>query len=147
MLLFLTLNYTVIKNLNLPIILFFVMLLNSCAKNIYITYQAEGANTGIVILKPAKPTSRTFVTINDNLLIDKKSIKSVTVKNVPAGEYSIHYSSDNSWYKDKMDVQINTEIEPGKEVTKIIEVPPYSTGYWIYISGLAILPWLILFTF
>jgi hypothetical protein len=31
------------------------------------------------------------------------------------------------------------------EITKLVEVPPYSTGYWIFVSGMAILPWVIVF--
>lgn len=68
----------------------------------------------------------------------------MTIKNVPNGDYNIQYTSDNSWHKDKLDAQILVKMEGGKEITKLVEVPPYSTGYWIYVSGMAILPWVIL---
>ena len=120
------------------------LLFTSCAKNIYVNYQTDSANTGKVVLKPNKATSSTFVTINDNLIVDKKNVKSVIINNVPSGDYNIHYTSDNSWYKDKLDVQIPVKMENGKDITKLVEVPPYSTGYWIYTSGVIILPWIIL---
>lgn len=108
------------------------LLLSSCAKNIYVAYQTDNANTGKIILKPAKPTKKSFVTINDNLIVDKKQIKSVVITNVPNGDYKIHYSSDNQWYKDKLDSEIDVKMSNSKEITKLIDVPPYSNGYWIY---------------
>ena len=121
-----------------------ILIFSSCSKHIYVNYQPESANTGKVVLKPSKSTEATYVTINDNLIVDKKNVKSVTIKNVPNGDYNIHYISDNSWHKDKLDAQILVKMEGGKEITKLVAVPPYSTGYWIYVSVMAILPWIIL---
>ena len=121
-----------------------LIIFSSCSKHIYVDYQTESVNTGQVILKPIKPTERTYVTINDNLIVDKKNVNSVTIKNVPNGDYNIHYTSDNSWYKDKLDFQVSLKMEDGREMTKLVEVPPYSTGYWIYVIAMAILPWVVL---
>jgi uncharacterized protein YcfL len=132
------------KKYQLLILISGLLIFSSCSKHIYVNYQTESANTGKVVLKPSKPTVRTFVTINDNLIVDKKNVKSVTINNVPDGDFNIHYTSDNSWYKDKLDVQIPLKMENGKEMTKLVEVPPYSTGYWIYMGGMAVLPWLVL---
>tara|TARA_B110000967_G_C18609378_1_gene423185 strand:+ start:65 stop:472 length:408 start_codon:yes stop_codon:yes gene_type:complete len=120
-----------------------LLIFSSCSKHIYVNYQTESANTGKVVLKPSKPTDKTYVTINDNLIVDRKNVKSVTINNVPNGDYNIHYTSDNSWYKDKLDAKIPLKMENGKEMTKLVEVPPYSTGYWIYMSAVAILPWVL----
>tara|TARA_B110000971_G_C19615269_1_gene322222 strand:+ start:65 stop:472 length:408 start_codon:yes stop_codon:yes gene_type:complete len=120
-----------------------LLIFSSCSKHIYVNYQTESANTGKVVLKPSKPTDKTYVTINDNLIVDRKNVKSVTINNVPNGDYNIHYTSDNSWYKDKLDAKIPLKMENGKETTKLVEVPPYSTGYWIYMSAAAILPWVL----
>ncbi len=132
------------RKIHLLIFLSAILVFSSCSKHIYINYQSESANTGKIVLKPNQPTGRTFVTINDNLVVDKKNVKSVTIKNVPNGVYNIHYTSDNTWYKEKLDVQIPVKIESEKEITKLVEVPPYSTGYWIYVSGIAVLPWIVL---
>ena len=120
-----------------------LLIFSSCSKHIYVNYQTESANTSKVVLKPSKPTNKTYVTINDNLIVDRKNVKSVTINNVPNGDYNIHYTSDNSWYKDKLDTKIPLKMENGKEMTKLVEVPPYSTGYWIYMSTVAILPWVL----
>ena len=131
------------KKYKLLVLISGLLVFSSCSKNIYVNYQTESANTGKVVLKPTKPTENTFVTINDNLIVDKKNVKSVTINNVPDGDFSIHYTSDNSFYKDKLDTQITLKMENGKEITKLVEVPPYSTGYWIYMGGMAILPWVL----
>lgn len=133
------------KKTSLLLIVVVLIGFSSCSKHLYVNYQSESSNTGQIVLKPSTPTSRTFVTVNDNLIVDKKSVKSVTIANVPAGDYKVHYTSENSWYKDKLDTELDVEMANGKEITKLIEVPPYSTGYWIYVSGMAIIPWVVLF--
>jgi hypothetical protein len=120
------------KMKNILLLSIIVGLFSSCAKNIYVPYQTETANTGKIILRPAKVTKKTFVTINDNLIVNKKKVKSITIGNVPSGEYKIQYTSDNKWYKDKLDSHYDVKMENNKEITKLIEVPPYSTGYWVY---------------
>jgi len=121
-----------------------LLFFTSCSKHIYVNYQTETANTGKVVLKPSKPTEKTYVTINDNLIVDKKNVKSVTIRNVPDGDYLIHYTSENGWYKEKLNAEIPLKMENGREITKLIEVPPYSAGYWVYVTGIAILPWIII---
>lgn len=125
------------KKCQLLILITAFLIFSSCAKDIYVDYQAENANTGKVVLKPSTPTERTLVTVNDKLLVDRKSAKSVTINNIPDGDFNIHYTADNREYKDKLDVQIPIKMENGKEITKLVEVPAYSTGYWIYLSVLA----------
>jgi uncharacterized protein YcfL len=125
------------KKYQLLILISGLLIFSSCSKHIYVNYQTDSANTGKVVLKPSKSTERTFVTINDNLIVDKKNVKSVTINNVPDGDFNIHYTSDNIWYKDKLDVQIPLKMENGKEMTKLVGVPPYSTDYWIYMGVMA----------
>jgi len=108
------------------------LLFSSCAKSLYVNYQTDSTNTGTIVLKPTKPTIKTFVTINDNLIIEKKRVKSVTINNIPNGKYNIHYTSDNRWYKEKLDTAESIKMESGKTITKLVEVPPYSNGYYVY---------------
>ena len=124
-------------------LIFGLSIFTSCSEHIYISYQTESANTGKVVLKPSGSTSGTYLTINDKLIVDDKNVKSITVSNVPDGDYNFHYTSQNNWYKYKLDTKIPVKMEMGKEVTKLVEVPPYSTGYWFYVTGMAILPWFI----
>ncbi len=120
-----------------------LLFFTSCAKHIYVDYQNETANTGNVVLKPSKPTERTYVTINDSLVVNKKFVKSVTLRNVPPGAYVVNYTSENGWYKEKLNAEIPLNMERGREITKLVEVPPYNTGYWIYLTASAILPTLV----
>lgn len=120
-----------------------MFLFSSCAKHIQVAYQTETSNTGSVALKLNRPTPFTYVTINDQLIVNRKNVRSLTVNNLPAGEYTIHYTTESSRLKEKLDAHIPVKMEAGKEVTKLIEVPPYSNGYWIY-NGLAIFPLLVL---
>ncbi|MDP2188329.1 MAG: hypothetical protein Q8J69_06565 [Sphingobacteriaceae bacterium] len=108
-----------------------LVLLSSCAKNIHVNYQSDSANTGKVVLKPAEPTNRTYVTFNDSLLVNKKYVKSVTIHNVPSGEHHVHYTSNNYAYKEKIDGKMTVNVDNNRVITKLIEVPPYSAGYWI----------------
>lgn len=121
-----------------------MFLFSSCAKHIQVAYQTETSNTGSVAIKLNRPTPFSYVTINDQLIVNRKNVKSLTVNNLPAGEYTIHYTTESSRLKEKLDAHVPVKMEAGKEITKLIEVPPYSNGYWIY-SGLVVLPFVTLF--
>ena len=140
-----TININTIKFKAMRTKLFFVItmafLASSCAKDLYVGYQTEGANTSTIVLKPSKATEKSNVTINDNLIVDRKKVKSITIKNVPAGDYTVNFTCESGWYKEKINAAIPVKSNgDGKTITKLIEVPPYSTGYWIYISACAIIP-------
>lgn len=127
------------KKKNLLVLFCGLFIFSSCAKHITVNYQTDSTNTGNVVLKVSRPTQNTYVTLNDQLMVDKKNVKSLTVKNVPNGEYNLHYVSESSRYKEKLDAQMPITMVGGKEVTKLVEVPPYSNGYWVY-NGLALFP-------
>jgi uncharacterized protein YcfL len=124
-------------------VIFIPLIFISCSKNLYVTYQYDSKNTGKVILMPNTPTEKTSVTLNDNLIVNKKYVKSVTIDNVPVGEVNIKYVSSNYWYKDKLDENIKLDLKENQRATKLIEVPPYSAGYWIYISSIPIISLLL----
>ena len=113
--------------------------ISSCSRNIHLNYQLESANTGSIVLKSSRLTEKTSVTLNDNLIVNKKKIKSVTIHHVPTGNYTFHYVSGTKWYKKKLDVQVPVQMENGQEVTKLVEVPPYKKGYWYYLAGQVVL--------
>ena len=130
------------KNFHLGFLAASFLLFTSCAKDLTVTYQMESANTGKVVLKPSTSTDRTMVTINDQLLVDGKFAKSVTILNVPNGDHVIHYTADNSFYKTPLKAEFPIKMENGKSMTKLVEVPPYNTGYWVLTTGALILPWM-----
>ncbi len=110
----------------------FSSLFSSCALNYYYTYQPSNVGTGKAVFKPAYPTEKTFVLLNDSLIIDNKFVKSITFENLPEGKYELHYMSSNFAYKDKLDQRIIFDIQQGKLLNQIITLPPFSTGYWVY---------------
>ena len=105
---------------------------SSCALNYYYTYQKENHNTGKAVIIPTISTSSTYVMLNDSLIIRNKNVKTLTLENLPAGEYLLQYKSYNPAYKDKLDQQIPLRVESGSNLTEIVGVPPVSSGYWIY---------------
>jgi hypothetical protein len=133
------------QNSIFKILLLLVVLLSiSCSSHIYVSYQPQSANTSSVVLKPSRATVKTNVTIDDNLIVNRKNAKDVTIKNVPAGMHTINYTSESGYYKEKLDAQIEVNSNgDGKTITKLVVVPPYSTGYWIYMSVSILLSFII----
>ena len=53
--------------------------------------------------------------------------------------HHVHYSGGPWSYKEKMDEHMDINIISNRRTSRIVPVPPYSTGYWIYVSAAAIL--------
>ena len=119
------------------------LLLTSCSKKLVLKYQMDSLNTEILVLKPSNPTRKTNITVNDNLVVNKKNVKSVTIYNIPEGDNNINFTCDNSFYNDKINGQFTVKIDSGQVITKLIQIPPFSTGFWIYVTTPVILGSLI----
>jgi hypothetical protein len=112
-----------------------VSLFSSCAKHITVAYSPASERTGKIVIKPSRPIAPTSLTLNDKLLVEGKNIKKITITDVPEGTHKVNLVS-NSWQlKESIDAKIDVTVKPGNEVTKLVQVPPYSTGYWIYLTG------------
>ena len=67
---------------------FFAMLIlfTSCAKDFYIDYSLyESSNTGetgVLYLEPTKNSEQTTLTIDDNLILSRKHVNSITINNI-----------------------------------------------------------------
>jgi len=120
-----------------------LLLFSSCAKHIYVDYQYESENTGRIVLQPTKATEKTFVYIYNNIIVNKKNVKSVTINNVPVGMHDVYYSIDSWIYKEALDANYKIDVKKNNEIAKIVTVPPYSTGYWVAASLSAIIPIII----
>jgi hypothetical protein len=127
------------KKIKILVLVVAATTISSCSRNIHVNYQLESANTGSIVLESSRLTEKTSVTLNEHLIVNKKKIKSVTIHNVPTGNYTFHYVSGTKWYRKKLDVLVPIQMENGKAVTKVVEVPPYKKGYWYYLAGQAIL--------
>ncbi len=118
------------KNL---LILLSIVLLSSCAQTITVNYSMEPENNSTLVLQPVKAVNGTYVTINDQMIVNKKYVKKVIIKKLPEGEHTVNMSSESWYYKTPMDYKETVTVKNGQETTKLVTVPPYSNGYWAYV--------------
>jgi hypothetical protein len=104
---------------------------SSCARHIIVNFQDSSDSTGTIVLAPTAYIQNSVLTVDDKLLVDKKYIKKITVKNVPIGEHNVHFSADSWAYRDKIDENVKVTTKANKETAKIVPRPPFSTGYYI----------------
>lgn len=117
------------KNLS-AIILLLPILFGSCAKSLVVNFSEDAAATGTLHLLPSKQLSEVSLTMDGKMLVEREWIKKITVKNIPPGLHNYHLTCDNGKYKDKVDTR-QEFMATGEEKTELIEVPPYSSGFWI----------------
>lgn len=120
------------KIIRLLFVSFIGILFSSCALDYYYSYQSDKNITGKAVIIPTMATSYTYVMLNDSLILSKKYVKSLTLENLPDGEYTLQYTSYNPAFKEKLDKSLFLKIENGVSTTSLVAVPPYSSGYWIY---------------
>ena len=133
-----------IKYYQFSILLIVAFMFISCARQLVIPYTSDSNAGAQIFLKPIRPTSKTFITINDSLIVNKKFIKSITIDHLPHGTYTINYASDVNTVVAKLDTTMTIVVADQKGISKIIDVPPYNT--WYYISNILIglvliIPW------
>ena len=119
------------KNALLFTLLCAALLVSSCARHIIVNFQESADSTGSIVITPTAPIQGSVLTIDDKLLVDKKFIKKITVKNVPIGAHDIHFSADSWSYKEKISEKATITVKPNQENAKIITRPPFSSGYYV----------------
>lgn len=132
---------------NLLIVSIIAILFSSCARNMYVDLHANKTNTAKIVIKPSMTTRKTFITLNDSLIVNNKIVKSLTLTGIEPGEYKLQYASGNTAYKDQLHEEMNIKVEAGKTITKIVEVPSMSNGYWVYQAACVLVMGSILPTF
>ena len=116
-------------------------LASSCAKNILVNYQSETLNTSKIVLKYSKISHKTKVMINDNLIVEGMQAKSVTILNVPAGNYKISCSSSSGLKKEKLQVAMGVKLDGvDKTIVKDIHMPLQNGWYWVGVTSMAVWP-------
>ncbi len=124
-------KHSIFKGISICCILF----LSSCAKNYYVPFQSSSNGTGSVKIKPSKSIKGAAVTMDGNMVWDKKRrIKSVTITNVPQGTHNVNVTSASWYYKEAINHKETVSVNNGDNKALLVSVPPYSTGYWIYMS-------------
>jgi hypothetical protein len=108
--------------------------LMSCSANRVVQYQSETESTSSIKVKPSTKLRNVVVTLDGNLVWEKsRKVKSLTIKNVPAGSHELRVSSASWIYKDEINHTANVEVKgKGETKTELVSIPPYSVGYWVY---------------
>lgn len=133
------------KNLSFKILFVFTILisLNSCGFHYTYTYQPDASKNGTIYLKPTKSTNETTVRLNDSIIFSEKRVKSVTIENLPDGNYSVQYTGLNYLYSQKTDTTYQIEIQNGNLASDTITITPakkiYRIAKGITITGVILL--------
>ncbi|TYP95340.1 hypothetical protein LX73_0640 [Fodinibius salinus] len=123
----------------------FLILLSGCASDFYTNLQneSEGEEYGNLAVKLSEPVNGVNVTIDGELIARDKNTEYIKVDNVPVGERSVNVDATSSDLKSNINLEETVNIQTNETETLLVQVPPKSTGYWIYMS-LALLPTLII---
>lgn len=131
------------KSNNFLVLLVIVCLIFCSCSRVTVNYGSPSPNSGNIVIKT---TSLVYVnlTVNDSLMVNERFVRSITIKNIPQGLNTIHYSANSKNLKNAMDRELKVNVEKGKTNTQLLTVPPKSTGYWVYSTGAIIALWAFL---
>ncbi len=121
------------------------VLISSCAKSIVVNFSDDANATGKVNFQPSTSLGQASLVVNGKLLVDKQDVKKITVQNLPDGLYNYHLTCDNWRYAQKADAESNFHVQGEGEKTILIETPPYSNGYWMYMGLSTLGSWAALY--
>lgn len=114
------------------------MLLSGCAKDIVVNYPGNGK--GSFTMQPTKNVYQAHVLVNDSLVVENKTVKSVTLKGLPDGDHRVVFRSNYSYYKGDFNKLIKATIGPEQyKQHKDIVVPGYNASYYIINAALFVL--------
>jgi hypothetical protein len=107
----------------------------SCARpvSLVVDYPDSNNGKGSVKIIPSRPISGAKLVFNNHLLVenDSQQVKSITVRNLPEGEYGYQLTCNNTALKQNMDAK-NTFYQKGEAQNDFLhEAPPNSSGYWV----------------
>ena len=111
-----------------------MMALMSCSANRVVQYQSETESTSTIKVRPSTRLKNVVVTLDGNLVWEKtRTVKSLTIENVPAGNHELRVTSASWIYKNEINHTKDIEVKGKGEVkTELVSVPPFSSGYWVY---------------
>ncbi|PQJ08772.1 hypothetical protein CJD36_022495 [Flavipsychrobacter stenotrophus] len=126
--------------ITITILLLSALFLSSCAKRVTVSYGGGNDNVGTVKIKPSTTIKGASVTMDGKLVWDKrKRIKTLTVTNVPKGNHEVNVVSESWAYKESLNDKQTVKITgSGDNKAVLVSVPPYSTGYYIYMTVIII---------
>ncbi len=106
----------------------------SCAKDYYTSYKSasDGKEYGSLIVKFSNPIKNVNITVDGNLIAEDKFTERVQVDNMPTGQHEIKVIASSWELKNDVNKVEEMDIKPNDKQTMLVQVPPKSTGYWIY---------------
>jgi hypothetical protein len=97
-------------------------------------------NKGEINILLARAVPKMTLVMDDKILVDSRfwGTKRVDIKNVPNGEHKIKAFADSWQLKENFQFEQTIEVKKNAKVPIMVQVPQYSTMYWIYVIGIAI---------
>lgn len=130
------------KLLGWSILVVSILFLSSCATT-QVSYEQSifgfdrGGEVNIVL---SRAVPQLTIVVNDKIVLDARTFgtRRVDIKGLPRGEHSIKMFA-NSWQlKENFRYEGTVEVRAGRSQPVMVEVPQYSTMYWVYVIGLAV---------
>jgi len=119
--------------------LLMAILLDGCSRSIMISYSHAPENNSTLILQPSKPVEKAFLTVNNQLLVDSKNVKKITISKLPQGDCRYQITSESSFLKTNLNETKTVNLQNGQVHTELIEVPPYNGAYYALLIGTSVI--------
>lgn len=118
----------------LLLLLFISLLLTACAKDFYTSFKSpsEGEKYGTLIVKFSGSIKDVNITVDGNLVAEDKFTERVQVNNLPVGQHTVNVIAASWELKRDINVKESVNIQPNGTQTVLVQIPPKSTGFWIY---------------
>ena len=118
-----------------------LLILGGCATT-QVDYQEDfwGANDGEINILLSRSVPQLTVLVDDRIVLDARGFNTrrVDIRNLPSGPHRVKLFA-NSWQLEN-DLYHEEEIMLGRgeRMPIMVNVPRYSTLYWVYIIGVAL---------
>ena len=91
-----------------------------------------------ILLSRAAP--KLSVVMDDDILVDARvwGTRRVNVENIPPGKHQVKVFASSWHLSEPVNYSESVEVPEGGEVPVIMQVPPYSTMYWVYVIAVGV---------
>ena len=131
-----------LKAILVIVLLVIIVVLAGCAKDVRVRYAVVPDESGTVVIKLSAPMEKVSVTVDDNMVVEDAHTQRIQVENVPVGKRKIHIIAESGERKEKLDKELEVIVKSNETSAVLVEVPPYSIGYYIYWVILVLVPWI-----
>ncbi len=116
--------------------LIFPLLIVGCAQEFYTSFKepVKSKKYGSLIVKFSTAVQGVNVTLDDKLVAKDKHTEWIEINNIPVGKHEVNVIAASGNLESDIDVEQTVTIEPNQQSTVLVQVPPASTGYWLYLG-------------